>query len=252
MRKENVEMNNWNTDEIMSLVKTILGQDAKEVLLDEEELHDDVSESIITNIDTESSINEDPDEYYISRGITKIVIIPKNTDYVIKIPFTGIYHYTDSDELYLVAKVDFDEYDVFDIEKQTYNNLFQESKVAFLPNYFIGTFNGIPIYIQEKIKVTCSHHFYDATYSYGEKKESVAKIRKESLYDDDHVDTTCLREFFIADLITWYGEEATKWILADCKDIDDLHGNNYGYTEDGRPVIFDYAGFDDCMYQYIN
>lgn len=50
-------------------------------------------------------------------------------------------------------------------------------------------------------------------------------------------------------LIDAYGENevAKLFTFLIDNDIDDVHNNNFGINAEGKPVIFDYAGFDQCI-----
>ena len=58
-----------------------------------------------------------------------------------------------------------------------------------------------------------------------------------------------MRAEWIVDAIAAFGEDAVLKLISfiDLEGITDLHTSNYGYTLDGKPVIFDYAGWHEVV-----
>ena len=86
---------NYNKKDIMEIVEIILGENADGIYVSQEVIDRDVSVgdtpiySLLGKIPFEIMPIED---YYVEMGMSKICIIPKRrTDWVIKIPITGIY-----------------------------------------------------------------------------------------------------------------------------------------------------------------
>ena len=135
-----------------------------------DELCSENSESLIYDI-----VADDYEDF--ATGATKIVLIPEDAEYVIKIPF--------SHSLQDISK--------WDAELEEYVNFYQEFECApfgggwdyccsevevykmacehnvaqyFLPIQYIGEFNGHPVYAQEKVEMydrytTTSHSYID-------------------------------------------------------------------------------------------
>lgn len=160
-------------------------------------------------------------------GAQKVVLSPIGAKYVIKLPITG--YYTDFNE---IIRFNFDENDnPFEDENDRRSTLMTAAKQAFLPNYYIGTYYGIPVYIQERIMEIGEECYRTLT--------SIQFAEITSV-----IGTSCpenVSACFIYDIIHYYGKINGKMIINEMMYFDDLHDNNYGYLKNGRPVIFDYA-----------
>lgn len=171
-------------------------------------------------------------------GATKLVIIPENTDYVIKIPFNA--EYDEYDKEYHEYSQNYCE-----TERSLYNKILFETNPLFaqffLPLTFVEEFKNWEIYIQPKCQA------YNNT---GEKERS----KSYSVNSMEKVKSKKLR-YYIALPEDWLA--AVTEVLKDVRlvkefidvldeyDItNDLHQGNFGYCN-GKPVIFDYAGFYD-------
>ena len=185
-------------------------------------------------------------------GMTKLVIVPKETNYVIKIPFTGYYNYSYNEDTN-----DFDDYalgherecsNCCDQEIALYEDATENLRKILLPVEFVGMIDGLNIYIQEKYKTDFDGYYYqDEAYTLKEnsaQKKICSKIKTET--------KTSLSDVFIGLLIQEYGIKNTTDILEEIEDLEiyDLHGGNYGFARDNRCVIFDYAGYSESYYVY--
>lgn len=242
---------NYTTSEVFEIVSQILGDYADGIFASYDKIDsgaDDplYSDSQLTRIINSNSIAK------ISSGITRIAIIPFGKDYVIKMPITGIYGNPcygygcdDIENCEILKYVNFEDFNIFDTEQAIYDSLFLESRKVFIPCFFIGKFNGIPVYIQEKVERLQA----DMQITLTNEESSIVKTLTSSKNYGDFVSHP-LDDDFIMAMIKEYGIEAVGYILEDCKNLDDLHCNNYGYTKNGCPVIFDFAGYDGEMYEW--
>ena len=177
-------------------------------------------------------------------GATKLVLwIPNFDEYVVKIPFTGVYEedWIEEDEEY-VWKGDYQEYfgaydgwDYCYVETSLYADAVREGvDQFFLETSLLGHIKGHPIYIQPQ-----AMEFYEVPHkiSFEEKQES-NKICREC--------RVSLKPEWVLDAIKCYGLSQVKKLFAFINEyqIEDLHGNNLGYYKD-KPVIIDYAGFNN-------
>lgn len=241
----------WNKEEIFEILADILGDNADGVYISYDNVDFGAEDLFYSDRELLTPICNSFNAR-VAAGMTRLVIIPNDKDYVIKLPITGVYgnieneyDCRDIEECEVKMFVDLDEYNAFESEQLIYNSLFSESKKVFLLSEFVGDFQGIPVYVQEKVTQIRG----DIMPVISEEESlRVSEVSSKHLYKES-VERS-LEDDFILSLINFYGEEATGWILEDCKNIDDLHYNNYGYTKDGRPVIFDFAGFDGEMYEW--
>lgn len=176
-------------------------------------------------------------------GATKLVLwIPNFDEYVVKIPFTGVYEedWIKEDEGY-VWQEDYQEYfgaydgwDYCYVETSLYADAVKEGvEQFFLETSFLGHIKGHPIYIQPR-----AEEFYEISHNISlEEKQESNKICREYCVS--------LKPEWVLDAIKCYGLSQVKKLFAFINEyqIEDLHGNNLGYYKN-KPVIIDYAGFN--------
>lgn len=185
------------------------------------------------------SISKDS-PFEIKFGATKLVLISKNTDIkkVIKLPF---FHQEDGHKLNgaqnslgLISDYCQTEVDIF--QKAAYVGLDE----VFLETQKIGAYNKeLNIYIQDKVDQIGIPDNYMNRLSCS-KEESSYLSYYSSNYGSVDLDTS-----FISILYDYYGKDFCDGIFSFIleENIYDLHDENYGF-KDGRPVIFDYSGYN--------
>lgn len=183
-------------------------------------------------------------EYDICSGATKAVIVPKNEDFVIKIPFAGwndydnqTSHYNEEIDEYVydVPFVAF-QYNYCQLEEENYECA-RENNVE---NYFaktslIGFINGFAIYIQDKVE----SFFHSKSRGYHSEKEKEALTQS---YRDEDLEQLPLD--WALDFINVYGEEEFINFLIFTIEyhINDLRNVNVAYRN-GKPIVCDYSGY---------
>lgn len=226
----------FNKKDVMEFVREALGDNATEILIDRytiDECDNPYDFTIFLDRDCKFPLSFCNDgDFYIDSGCSKLVIVPKNRSYVIKIPWTGVYADVDEDGEYGGECVfDYElNYSPMEEEISYYNDVDEETRQYLAENEFVGLYNNsIPVYVQEKIKhlgwgaatnTSVSNKFSTKAnvYSLGAK---IAKMIVEQLgYDEGF---RVIREL-------------------DC--IDDLHSANYGFDKYGQFKVIDYAGFN--------
>lgn len=166
-------------------------------------------------------------------GMTKCVFIPKNENFVIKIPFTG-----EIDEngffCFFQGAGDY-EWNYCEQELEMYK-LAKEHKVekAFAKiSYIYNLEFGLPIYKQEKATFkTCNSPLSD------EELDTVTKSCFES-------GCKVFNTNWLKDAYNYYSKDFYYSLidfLATYEIDQDLHCDNLGYIGD-RPVIIDYSGY---------
>lgn len=175
------------------------------------------------------------------KGASKAVLVPKETNYVIKIPFTGYFEDDWEKEEYVFynfegAEDDENRWDYCLKEIHIY----EKAKAAnvekvFLKTTYEGDVSDFPIYSQPKVStfveddwVTCSNEELDSTRT---------KVRKKNF--------NVFSPTWLFHAFNYYGDDYIFRLLSFIKeeDISDLHDGNLGWIGD-RPVIVDYAGFE--------
>lgn len=187
-----------------------------------------------------------------SFGATKLVIEPKDADYVIKIPFNGwIDHYSDTNddgeeceirEFFEFTNACFHdtefEWDYCKREMFVMDQAITKNTEQYFANIiWIGDIDDHPIYIQEKAKI----------FLYDQKQHQATKEAKEALKEksrEHHFEFFC--GDWLVDFYNAYGEEEYIRFMNFLRDtqVDDLYSANLGYIC-GRPVVVDYAGYND-------
>ena len=187
------------------------------------------------------------DNFILASGVSKVAIIPKEKNYVIKIPYYGKYRKSNGIKC-------FDPYfssiskssDYCKSEEIIYN----KAKANGLDTFFaeieqIGKIKSIPIYVQRKAII-----FEDVYYPEDDEEENLNE-REVSIFKtittkySDLVEDEYLPISWMKDFICSYGELAFDKLYNFLSDnnIQDLHSENIGYICE-RPVLVDFSGFE--------
>ena len=203
-------------------------------------------------------------------GVTKGVLIFKELDFVVKIPFQGYNSYTEShyesanggwhwsdyekfDECFKVESVEeFFEFEGSPAEGSNWNYCAAEAEITqkareegvgkcIAATEFLGYAGDHPIYIQEKCFM-----FSDASTSTNKERY---KHRTKKDYDSlkeirERTDFWGIDDNWVLDLLIYWGEEMLKK-LGDFifnQNIEDLHSGNIGYRN-GVPCLVDYSSY---------
>ena len=187
------------------------------------------------------------DNFILASGVSKVAIIPKEKNYVIKIPYYGKYRKSNGIKC-------FDPYfssiskssDYCKSEEIIYN----KAKANGLDTFFaeieqIGKIKSIPIYVQRKAVI-----FEDVYYPEDDEEENLNE-REVSIFKtittkySDLVEDEYLPLSWMKDFICSYGELAFDKLYNFLSDnnIQDLHSENIGYICE-KPVLVDFSGFE--------
>ena len=187
------------------------------------------------------------DNFILASGVSKVAIIPKEKNYVIKIPYYGKYRKSNGikclDPYFSsISKSG----DYCKSEEIIYN----KAKANGLDTFFaeieqIGKIKSIPIYVQRKAVI-----FEDVYYPEDDEEENLNE-REVSIFKtittkySDLVEDEYLPLSWMKDFICSYGELAFDKLYNFLSDnnIQDLHSENIGYICE-RPVLVDFSGFE--------
>lgn len=165
-------------------------------------------------------------------GATKLAILPRNKDYVIKIPFQGCY---EGNFCNFTGASSECEWDYCYVEVERYEDICSTRfKKFFAETIFIGYVDDYPIYLQEKC--TPFNNSYKKTKEKTIKMDSF--LHKHHCYYDLNTD-------WCIDLLKDCGPKEFKEFLTLIKKLkwdDDLTYDNVGY-KNGHPIIIDFSGF---------
>ena len=196
----------------------------------------------------EKIINKLPKEfiYNYSFGASKLVILPREENFVIKIPFTGTYmggeYYCFSEAGLLTGNVN-NEWDYCHTEEEVYNlAISHHVEDVFCKTELVGCVNFHPIYIQEFAEVLENLPITsDACANAEDSLISLLKTNKPFMKKVNNLDGN-INKFWLMDVYNYFGERLFEDIVSFIDGIDDLHDGNVGYVGD-RPVLVDYSGF---------
>ena len=205
---------------------------------------DDIYDTICNNYKAE-----------VYHGVTKCVIVLKNEDEVIKIPFNGKFEDRYDNEIdeydtdfipFEYANIDVEDasttWDYCENEYIKYEKAVEDGYADFLlKTNYCGLINGIPVYTQEKAEEFWSSQYSD-THKIPLSKDAISKYKNES----SNRFYTSIHHTWVVRAIAYYGAEKVADFLQWAKDnglAGDLHTGNIGFTSDGRPILLDWAGY---------
>ena len=190
-----------------------------------------------------SYIYEQVDEE-IRTGVSKVVIIPHDSSYVLKIPYRGAREGEESWDFHYAGNKIRD-WDYCETEAEIYDAFKEEGLECFLAKTvrYGKDATGYPLYIQEKCITSYDYEDPDPNYTY------------------DDTERKAFRSMFACGIavanntwnmkaIMYYGVEKYIRFMQLCMDrfpdvLVDLHSENYGYRTDGSPVLIDFSSWND-------
>ena len=214
----------------------------------------DYDTDYVPNIDyIEDQISKVAPNAAIYNGCSKCAIVDRTCDYVIKIPFRGAFYegYDDEEDSFEEFQYANDlggEYDDASCWDYCENELIKYEKAVdagfgefFAETAYYGMIDNTPIYIQEKA----------SSYSERRKDGNVpsASDDAQKIYEENANELSySINANWIELAIDWYGLERVLDFLnyIEAEDLDwDLHNGNIGFTDSGKPVLIDWAGWRD-------
>lgn len=213
---------------------------------DEESIYSDyrlflfADDSNFTPDDASTLDDEDDFEghyYYMSSGASKMCIIFDDFDDVIKIPFDGIFQWEKGSPIVYQYYCDH-----LRLENAYYDEASPALRKILLKNEYVGKFGGLSVYTQKKIYQSFNEKYDGTPRMSREISQEVQEVINESRKKNKNKEELP-HKFFLADIAEAYPDDCSQIIRE--MDFTDLHEGNLGYLEDGSPVIFDYAGFDE-------
>lgn len=193
-----------------------------------------------------------------AKGVSKMCLIPEDTNWVLKVPFEGfIEYFYDEDES--EAHEEFVHNEGAHNSKNNWDYCLSEVEYCEIAkDYGVGEFfaearcfgncsNGIyktlPAYIQEKCVTYSEIGWEDEKYKPSEDSIKIVNSSDKYRYKSFQLD-------WIASAIDFYGEEKVDELfrfLNEHSEINgDFHSGNYGYrASDNSPVLIDYTGWHD-------
>ena len=203
----------------------------------------------------------------IAWGVTKFVIILKDSDYVIKIPFKGrledrycydcsrtdcngecnycsYNEYSTNGEFYAQAAIGNraklkNSWDYCEVESIRYRLAEMEGlQKFFAKTTLIDEIDGYPIYIQEKIRLFSDDDWDDDMDKRIEESQKTLTTKYPNLHSEAN-------PLWIMNVVNMFGEEEADRL---CKFIEhyhirDLHTENIGYRN-GVPIMSDYSSYE--------
>ena len=203
-------------------------------------------------------------------GASKMCIIPRESDMVIKLPFKGTIYYDNDDcpflEEFESSGSESCTWDYCLAEVELYNKVAAAGFECFLARTeaYGNTHNGHPMYIQEKVQVygEGASPSKEVSEDSRDKSNTIMQSYRNYIYHSTSTEEMSREqligwtfseagEYFIASLIDAYGYDKvadfSAWVFVNARNIAiDLHHGNIGYREsDGTPCLLDFSGFFD-------
>ena len=172
-------------------------------------------------------------------GASKLVIIPFDTDYVIKIPFNSNHNeFGATWEAFYTQDYCEKEVELYDSLAENENPIFLQ---FFLPLTRVKEFQNWEIYIQPKCEIYDNTDKWDRQNSYS--KNSMDMVKSNACAELSSLPEDWLAA--VAEVLQDIGlVKEFIHILEEYGINQDLHRGNIGYCN-GKPIILDYGGFDD-------
>ena len=213
------------------------------------------TEEDVDNFISSIDVNKVPD-FDFDSGATKLVIIPEDRDYVIKIPFNGYYmedDYEEEGEEYNKYFWEFegaegkDHSNYCEAERFLYEKAKKEGfEGMFLPIELLHIIDDYPIYIQQK--AIPNSELSSATTTFFSSKESKNIIEGKKVKENCE---NCLYKFPLnwlassMEVLGSYNKLYNFGMFLQSTGISgDLHNANIGYCNESA-VIIDYGGYHD-------
>ena len=194
----------------------------------------------------ESQIEDVVDgDFFVTNGITKLVIEVEALPFVIKIPFNGQCEYMWIDENHCDDGTWHSFYHAGGASKWEYCEAEFEYTAAiqnegygmFVPDMmYLCNVSGYSVYVQEKVLPRCENrHVYGATDA------SMEKAKDCENYFDLEWSARAIDIYGVDTFVEFCEWADNKFPLM----MEDMHTGNYGYRYNGDPVLLDLSGFSD-------
>lgn len=190
-----------------------------------------------------SYIYEQVDEE-IRTGVSKVVIIPHDSSYVLKIPYRGARDGENSWDFHYAGNKIRD-WDYCETEAEIYDAFKAEGLECFLAKTvrYGKDATGYPLYIQEKCITSYDYEDPDSNYTYDDTERKTFR----SMFA---CGIAVANNTWNMKAIMYYGVEKYIRFMQLCLDrfpdvLNDLHSENYGYRTDGSPVLIDFSSWND-------
>lgn len=187
------------------------------------------------------------DSFFVTNGVSKMVIVPNELPFVIKIPFNGrwVSNFDCAEEeeeceefwyfMMAESRMSGDDYCARELELTA--EIKAEGFGEFVPDMmYVGRCCGHNVYIQEKVKPMseCSKTIHPT---------------EDSLNKSRQINAPFL-DAWAALVIDTYGEDNynkfLEWARENEPDVlSDMHTGNYGINMNGNPILLDICGFRD-------
>lgn len=183
-------------------------------------------------------------------GASKIVLFYNDIEnWVVKLPFFGDYFestgeysdYTEADKYLPVYNTnDYCEAEAYLTEKAVEYGIGD----MFAKTYYLGSLNGIPTYISEKVEETVCGHYGHYEYSRANSAQETQELYNFYSTELDeaglYYEQPTFRYF-----VDQYGQKKAEKLIQFIMDynIDDLHSANIGFDKTGKIKLIDYSGF---------
>ena len=184
----------------------------------------------------------------IRTGVSKVVIIPHDSSYVLKIPYRGAREGEESWDFHYAGN-EIRDWDYCETEAEIYDAFKDEGLECFLAKTvrYGKDATGYPLYLQEKCITSYDYECTIPNYVYDYSHD---KTEREVLRSILTCGLAVSNNIWNMKAIMYYGVEKYIRFMQFCMDrfpdvLNDLHSENYGYRTDGSPVLIDFSSWND-------
>lgn len=180
-----------------------------------------------------------PPNCKLACGATKLVIIPNNKNYVIKIPFSM----SEFDTPFEGAPFSSDTWDYCSSEVSLYHYAATYGIQSFLARTrFVMNIGEYRIYVQKK----CDFSFRNVYFRTYNRYSNEERRSLENIIRSSNIKLTPISLDFLLEIAKEENNNSVLNLLTffENYDLNDFHASNYGYSQ-AKPMFFDYSGFYD-------
>lgn len=191
-----------------------------------------------TNCEEEFQYDLKDMQLEVASGASKLVFIPFDEEYVVKVPFNGDYKAYQQKYVSFKMANTYNYWDYCLKELEIYHKAKARGLGKFFAKIRLIENNEHPIYIQEKAVLFSEASDWEGLELYYGQKHSTEDIK----YDYP----TPISETWLKIAVSHYGktmvDRLIKFLSNEC--IGDFHRDNLGFIN-GKPVIIDYSDYND-------
>lgn len=236
---------------VWQICRNVFGKNAEGIYGESSSMDygDEYEVEFITNLN-EGLVSDRTDTIY-AWGASKLVLIPSNENFVIKVDIDGICQYDEDDDKFNLTDLVNEHDRALPEEVRLYNKASSELKQVLVPVHYLFDYNRkIPVYVQEKYNMSIGDAFEyeeynDPFYDSDDNKTAIPKSLNNKLETLSDICYLRRHQYLIYDKwIKRFGFSTSVKIAKELQFYSDLHNGNIAFMKDGSIKICDYAGYN--------